>query len=123
MGLGSDFSPMFFPRLLLVLWMGLSILIAARCMFANLPNEVLSAQRWPRVAAVCIAVAVFTWLMEAIGFILAMVPACIVVGLLFGYRRTGPLLCFAVVFPVAVWLIFVKVIQVPLPYSPWFSAF
>jgi putative tricarboxylic transport membrane protein len=123
MGIGSDFSPMFFPRVLLALWMGLSIVIAARCMLANLPDEVLPAQRWSRLAAVCIAVAVFTWLMEAIGFLLAMIPACVVVGLLFGYRRPGPLIGFSVVFPVAIWLIFVKVIQVPLPYSPWFSAF
>lgn len=123
MGIGSDFSPMFFPRVLLALWIGLSILIAARCMFANLPDEVLPAQRWSRVAAVCVAVAIFTWLMESIGFLLAMIPACIIVGLLFGYRRAVPLVGFSVVFPVAIWLIFVKVIQVPLPYSPWFSAF
>jgi putative tricarboxylic transport membrane protein len=123
MGIGSDFSPMFFPRVLLAVWMGLSVLIAVRFMLANLPEEVLPAQRWSRLTAVCIAVAVFTWLMEAIGFLLAMVPACIVVALLFGYRRPGPLIGFSVVFPVAIWLIFIKAIQVPLPYSPWFSAF
>jgi hypothetical protein len=118
-GIGSDLSPMFFPRILLGLWLGLAAAILVRGLHA-------SGGDWPhqmkaRTAGVIAVVLVSTWAMTAVGFLFAMIPCFIIVSVLLGYRRPLPILLLGLFVPIATWFVFTTLIEVFLPTSPWFE--
>ena len=118
-GIGSDLSPVFFPRVLLALWIALSALILVRGVRA-------ATNDWPRqlkarCAGVIVVVLGFTWAMTVVGFLFAMIPCFMIVSLLLGYRRPLPILVFGLLVPLLTWFVFTEMIEVLLPTSPWFA--
>ena len=118
-GIGSDLSPMFFPRLLLTLWLVLSGVILVRGLMGG-------AGHWPfqmkaRCAGVVVVVLGFTYAMTVVGFLFAMIPCFMIVSLLLGYRRPAPIVVFGLLVPILTWFVFTEVIEVFLPTSPWFD--
>lgn len=118
-GIGSDISPMFFPRLLLSLWLMLAAVITVRGLRAG-------AEGWPdrqqgRCAGVVVAVLAGTWAMTEVGFLFAMVPCFMVVSLLLGYRRAWPIVVLGVLMPLLTWFVFTELLELFLPTSPWFE--
>lgn len=118
-GIGSDLSPVFFPRVLLSLWLALSAVILLRGLRPSVAG-------WPRqekarCAGVVAVVLAFTWAMTVVGFLFAMIPCFMVVSVLLGYRRPLPILVFGLLVPLLTWFVFTEMIEVFLPTSPWFD--
>lgn len=118
-GIGSDLTPVFFPRLLLSLWLILSAIILVRGFMAG-------AADWPyqmkaRCAGVVVVVLGCTWAMTVVGFLFAMIPCFMIVSVLLGYRRPLPIVVFGLLVPILTWFVFTEMIEVFLPTSPWFD--
>ena len=118
-GIGSDVSPMFFPRILLCLWLTLSTVILVRGLRA--PADGWPRQMKARAAGVIVAVLACTWAMTIVGFLLAMIPCFMIVSVLLGYRRPLPILALGLLVPILTWFVFTTIIEVFLPTSPWFD--
>ncbi len=118
-GMGAGSNPMFFPRILLALWMLLALLIAARGLLAR--GEPVPRQRWAQVGLVLALVAGYTWLITAVGFLLASVLLCLALMLALGYRRLVVVGAVTVLLPTVIWYVFEFVLKIPLPTSPWFD--
>lgn len=118
----GDVSTVFVPRLFLIAWMAFAALVFARG-FTGPDIEGLPEVAWRRLGLVA-SVGVLTGLgMLTIGFLLSTVPGFFAFVWLYGYRRPVPLLLISLFLPLAIWLIFVQVFQLPLPQSPWFESF
>lgn len=115
------FDPAFFPRILLGVWVVLSVLVLVRAL--KVWNERVDGQRWARLAGSIAITVGYVSLMSLIGFALASMVFAIAIQLFLGLR--GPVLvpAIAVTFPLATWYSFVYLLAIPLPTSPWFTRF
>lgn len=120
--LGQDFSsadlaqsPMFFPRLILVLWIALSV----TALIQSLKKEDRSAHvaSWPRMSVVLISALIYTSIIGSEGFFLPSVGFAIVCLLAFGIRSPIQLISFAVLVPGALVVVFNHALGMPLPTS------
>ena len=118
-GIGSDVSPMFFPRILLCLWLALATVILVRGLRA--PGGDWPLQMKARATGVIAAVLASTWAMTVVGFLFAMIPCFMIVSVLLGYRRLLPIVTFGLLVPILTWFVFTALIEVFLPTSPWFD--
>jgi putative tricarboxylic transport membrane protein len=118
-GIGSDVSPMFFPRILLCLWLTLATVILVRGLRA--PGGDWPPQMKARAAGVIVTVLASTFAMTIVGFLFAMIPCFMIVSLLLGYRRPLPILAFGLLVPILTWFVFTALLEVFLPTSPWFD--
>lgn len=108
-------SPMFFPRLILVLWIGLSVILLVQSIRAN--ERTTPIESWPRIAVVLVAALIYTNVIGSEGFFLPSVGFALVCLLAFGIRNPVFLLLFAVLVPGALVLLFNHTLGMPLPTS------
>ncbi len=80
----------------------------------TLPSRLVGADR-ARVLWVAALTGVYVILLERVGFIATTAPYMLGFGLALGERRWGRLALFAVVVPVAIYLVFDTTLNVPLP--------
>ena len=99
--LGGAFSPMFFPRIILWLWLG------------------LERPRLLRVAIIALGTLAFLWSMTRLGFFLSAVPFTLLALVTLDIRRPLPMLAVAVGVPIALVALFNHVLTLPLPTSPF----
>ena len=120
------FSPVFFPEILLFLWLGLSLLLAVKTWISIrvLRSEMLGDSN--KLSAVrpmlCFSLSVaYAVLMLQVGFLFSSILFCISFIRLFGYKRWSVAIPISIIFPIVVWYVFNFGLHVPLPVSPWFS--
>lgn len=119
MGIGAQFSPMFYPRILLVLWIGLSIGLIVEPFLGG--ERDVPQQRWGMLFGMLALVAACTFLLTAIGFLFASILFCLTASFYLGYRGPIGLVLTGLVFPFCTWFLFDKVLLILLPTSPWFT--
>ena len=118
----GDVSTVFVPRLFLAAWMVFAAFVFVSG-FTKPEIKGLPEVAWPRLAAVA-GVAVVTGVgMLQVGFLLSTIPGFFAFTWLYGYRRPVPLVVVSILLPLAIWLLFVEVFQLPLPQSSWFEGF
>jgi hypothetical protein len=118
--LGGAFSPMFFPRIILWMWVALAVL--------DLSAEVIRRKETERpqilrVVIIAVATVAFLWSMTRLGFFLSAVPFTALVLITLNTRAPLPLLAVSVGVPMALVGLFNHVLTLPLPTSPfawWF---
>jgi hypothetical protein len=118
--LGGAFSPMFFPRIILWLWVGLAALDLAAEL---LTRKQTARPRLLRVAIIALGTVVFLWAMTRLGFFLSAVPFTLLALITLEVRKPLPLLGISVGVPMALVVLFNHVLTLPLPTSPftwWF---
>lgn len=108
-------SPMFFPRIILVLWIGLSVIALVQSFRSNERTKQIAS--WPRIVAVVIASLIYTNIIGSEGFFLPSVCFALICLLAFGIRNPILLLLFAVLVPGALVLLFNHTLGMPLPTS------
>lgn len=116
MGIGAEFGPVFYPRVLLVLWILMAGILTIQALRRTWTVPV---QDWPMIAKVMAVVSVSTLLMEVIGFLLAAILFCTAYTWVTGYRRPVGLILVGLIFPVVVWYLFENVLLITLPANPW----
>lgn len=118
--LGGAFSPMFFPRIILWLWVLLALL--------DLASELITRKETDkpqilRVTVIALATLLFLWSMTRLGFFLSAVPFTALVLMMLNIRKPLPLLAVSVGVPMVLVALFNHILTLPLPTSPvtwWF---
>jgi len=119
MGIGAEFGPMFYPRILLVLWLVLSAGLIIEALL--LREKPIANQRWGMLLGTLVLVAGSTLLLNVIGFLFASLLFCILACLFLGYREPIGLVLTGIIFPICTWYLFHEILMIRLPVSPWFT--
>lgn len=108
-------SPMFFPRIILVLWMCLALLGLVQSIRENKATTPIAS--WIRVAVVLIASLIYTNTIATEGFFLPSVFFALVCLPAFGIRHPVAVVIFALAVPGALVFLFNHTLGMPLPTS------
>ena len=119
MGIGAEFGPMFYPRILLIMWIGLSIGLITEPFLGR--EKDIPRQRWGMLLGMLALVAGCTLLLTEIGFLFASVLFCVTACVFAGYRGPVGIALTGVAFPFFTWYLFHEVLLIRLPTSPWFT--
>ena len=123
--MSQNIPPEWFPQLLLVFIMVLTLAIPFEHLFKG--KKLLAKDRQAKVKPISIGTAALLcgiiFLMPWLGTFLTMVCICIFLPLLWGERRLRILLPFAIVFPGLVTLLFTKVLRVYFEAGIWSKFF
>ncbi|MEX0732693.1 MAG: tripartite tricarboxylate transporter TctB family protein [Aquisalimonadaceae bacterium] len=121
---GHQFPPMFYPRILLAIWMLLSLTLIGRG--ALLLKVDIKADRinLVRVGICMVLCGIYVaWLVPAVGFLIASIPFAFVLTIFLGARHKFWVPAISIGFPVIAWYVFQSILRIPLPRSPWFLNF
>jgi len=123
--MSQNIPPEWFPQLLLVFIMALTLIIPFEHLFKG--KKVLAKDRQAKVKPIAIGSAALLcaiiFLMPWLGTFLTMVFVCVLLPLLWGERRLKVLLPFAIVFPGLVTLLFTRVLRVYFEAGIWSKFF
>lgn len=113
--LGGAFSPMFFPRIVLMMWVALALLNVAADVMAQGGSKPI---RLATVAAISVGFVVYVIALPKLGFFFASVPLAL--GMLWVLEVRSPLalIGIAVGVPGALVMLFNHILTMPLPVSP-----
>jgi putative tricarboxylic transport membrane protein len=116
---GSSFGPLFFPRVLLWIWV---VLAAGMIIEAALLKNPASPKvnRSGLIAALALTGAAYP-LMPVIGFLPTSMAFMLFYPAALGYRKIKVLVPLSILFSVAVWYIFNDILLISLPNMPWFG--
>lgn len=114
MGIGSPVSPVFYPRILLTLWIILAVIMLLEVMRRPQQNEKTAPQWWPPVAMM-LATGVSIWAIRWLGYIGVAGPLAFACGWLLGYRRISILFAVAALSALLTWWLFDQALGIPLP--------
>ena len=121
MGLGANFSPVFYPRILLAIWIGLTAILVIHAALDQEKGRKIN--RIGLVIAMAFLITIAAVMMIQAGFLIAMSAFSMVSCRLLGYRRPMGFILGGMIFPVAIWYLFHEVLLLRLPVSPWFEGF
>lgn len=108
-------SPMFFPRIILVLWMGLNVIALVQTYLAQ--EEVGAIASWARIGVVVVAALIYTNVIGSEGFFIPSFIFGLICLPAFGIRNPLLVLLFAMAVPGALVLLFNHTLGMPLPVS------
>ncbi|WP_299369401.1 tripartite tricarboxylate transporter TctB family protein [uncultured Tateyamaria sp.] len=108
-------SPMFFPRIILTLWIGLAVIALVQTIRADETQPVIAS--WPRIAIVIVAALIYCNIIASEGFFLPSVVFALVCLPAFGIRNPLLVVPFAILVPGALVLLFNHTLGMPLPTS------
>ena len=120
-GVPAAQSPVFFPRIILGLWIGLTLIALIQDLIAR--KEVEGIQRLLAAAVFIVAAIIYVNMVTRLGFAVASVPFAVVGLLLFGVRNPLFIAIYAVAVPGAIVLLFNHTLGMPLPTSPFTHLF
>jgi len=115
-------GPMFYPRILLVAWTLLALVVTLR----GLREPPIGGVNRRVVATVLATIAVTGLYVAGIlaaGFLIASLGFVLALPLVLGYRKPMTLGALVAIFPVSVWWLFDRLFKIILPTSPWFNRF
>lgn len=112
------FDPVFFPRILIYIWLGLALLMVVRALVS--PGRSDPGQNWSAVFGTIALVLLYAAAIGFVGFLFASVPFAAALMLFLGFRRPLIVAAVALLFPLATWYCFNFLLSIPLPTSPWF---
>jgi len=115
--LGAVQSPVFFPRIILGLMMGLLAVAIAQELVA--PTSVPPVEKWLSLIVFVLAALLFANAITRVGFLLAAVPFSAVALPVFGIRNPAVIAAYALVVPGAIVVLFNHVLKLPLPTAPF----
>jgi len=123
--MSQNIPPEWFPQLLLVFIMALTLVIPFEHLFKG--KKLLTKDRQVKVKPIAIYSAallcIIIFLMPWLGTFATMVCVCVLLPLLWGERRLKVLLPFAIVFPSLVTFLFTKVLRVYFEAGIWSKFF
>ncbi len=123
--IGGAHSPVFFPRIILVIWIGLSLISLAQ-EFWRKQRGVSAADRvfsiW-RLATLIVAVLAYTNLVTSYGYFLTSAVFSVICLRLFELRNPVAIVVYALGVPGALVVFFNHLLGMPLPVSPFTHLF
>ena len=114
--LGGAFDPTFFPRIILMVWIGLSLATLILEVVVRTPSH---SFKWVRTLGLSLISFAYVLSMQSTGFFLASVVFCVAASLLLGMRKYVTIALFSVLVPGSLVLLFNHILALPLPISPF----
>lgn len=108
-------SPMFFPRIILTLWIGLSLITLVQAIRTQ--AVVAPIASWTRIAVVLVSAVIYTNVIGSEGFFLPSVVFALICLPAFGIRNPVIIAVFAVLVPGVLVALFNHGLGMPLPTS------
>ena len=108
-------SPMFFPRIVLTLWIGLSLIALVQAVRTQ--ADVAPIASWTRIAVVLISALIYTNVIGSEGFFLPSVVFALICLPTFGIRKPFIVAAFALLVPGVLVALFNHSLGMPLPTS------
>lgn len=108
-------SPMFFPRIILTLWIGLSLIALVQA--ARTQADAAPIASWTRIGVVLVSALIYTNLIGSEGFFLPSVVFALICLPAFGIRNPLVVVVFAVLVPGVLVALFNHGLGMPLPTS------
>lgn len=115
--LGAVQSPVFFPRIILGLIMGLSLIVMVQDLMAK--NTWQAVEQWGALIAFVIASLLFANAITRLGFMVSAVPFSALALWIFGIRNALVIVAYAIAVPGSLVFLFNHVLKLPLPTSPF----
>ncbi|MCJ7873442.1 tripartite tricarboxylate transporter TctB family protein [Phaeobacter sp. J2-8] len=115
--LGGAFSPMFFPRIILIVLLGLAALNMA--VDLHTPEEQYPIEIWP-VVIISIAFVAYVLVVMSLGYFISSFAVGLVILLALGLRNPLQIILFPLCGAGALVGLFNHVLKMPLPSSPFF---
>lgn len=114
-------GPVFFPRILLVAMLMLSLAV----MWEGRQEKsipISGQQLLPVIAAIGLT-GFYIFAITAAGFLISTTVFVFILPWLLGYRNVRLIVVVTALYPVSVWYLFDKIFKIILPTSPWFDSF
>ncbi|WP_299295867.1 tripartite tricarboxylate transporter TctB family protein [uncultured Tateyamaria sp.] len=108
-------SPMFFPRIILTLWIGLAVVALIQTVRTQETQSPIAS--WPRIGVVIVAALIYTNVIGSEGFFLPSVVFALICLPAFGVRNPLLVAVFAILVPGALVFLFNHTLGMPLPTS------
>lgn len=108
-------SPMFFPRIILTLWIGLSVIALVQTIRSDVRTTPIAS--WARIGVILVAALIYTNLIGSEGFFLPSAAFALICLPAFGIRNPLIVIAFAILVPGALVLLFNHSLGMPLPTS------
>lgn len=127
-GVGVAHDAVFYPRIVLALIVVLALLLAVRAIRAGVSAQHATrddagthpvSARWLPATGMIMAAVGYAVLLQGIGYIAATFVFVAVTPILLGFRQWAPMIITTLLFPLASWFLFAKVIGIPLPSGSW----
>lgn len=115
--LGAVQSPVFFPRIILGLMMGLILIAIAQDVMGQ--RTVQPVEKWGALILFILASILFANAITRIGFMLSAVPFSVLGLWIFGIRHPLIITLYAIAVPGSIVVLFNHVLGLPLPTSPF----
>jgi hypothetical protein len=115
--LGAVQSPVFFPRIILGLMMGLALIAIAQDVLKG--ETVPEVEKCAALIVFVIAALIFANAITRIGFMLSAAPFSVLALWVFGIRNPLVIAAYAVAVPGSLVVLFNHVLKLPLPTSPF----
>jgi hypothetical protein len=114
-GVDTAQSPVFFPRIILMLWMGLSLIALFQTL--QVVEGTAPVASWSRLGLLLIAAVIYTNVIGSEGFFLPSVIFAAISLPIFGIRNPLIVAVYAIAVPGALVLFFNHLLSMPLPVS------
>lgn len=113
MSVGERFGPMFYPRIILWIWVLLAAGLTVEYCISH--SGALPALNKRSLFASILSVSVCCLVFDALGFLATCVLFCCAYPLLLGYKRVAVAVVSAVLFSVVTWYVFNNMLLIVLP--------
>lgn len=114
---GSAHSPVFFPRIILIIWMGLTVIALLQAYFQKEANKKIEG--FGRLSILVVATLIYSNAITAYGFFLSSVAFALVCLPVFGIRNPLLVAIYCIVVPGSLVVLFNHILGMPLPTSPF----
>ncbi len=114
--LGGAFSPTFFPRIILIALVGLTLINVAMDLRHSVNK---SADQLTPVVLIALALIAYVNLLSVFGYFLCSFVLSILMLFILGLRKPLPILMLSILVPGALVLLFNHLLKMPLPTSPF----
>lgn len=114
---GNAHSPVFFPRIILVLWMGLTVIAMAEMLMEEVKNKPING--YFRLTTLIIACIIYTNTLTEYGFFLTSLVFAVICLPIFGVRNPLLIFVYSILVPGSLVALFNHLLGMPLPTSPF----
>ena len=114
---GMEVGPMFYPRILLWLWVMLSCAMSVQAFRSGAPAA--AVENWKSLLWSMALTLALGFFMEPAGFVIISVLFCYLIPYMQGYRNHKVLVCFSLLYTALIWYLFNKVLYIFLPEMYW----
>lgn len=116
--LGAAQSPVFFPRIILGIWIVLTLIALIQDVLGKQKN-IEPIEKWGALIVFVIAAIIYVNCVTRLGFLVSSVPFALLSLWVFGLRNPLGLVAYAIAVPGALVVLFNHILALPLPTSPF----